>query len=209
MHVDFGGSFIYREFWGNHFNRFKKSNKGNRTSFFPLFGDGISDYQPNKYEIDIKRIYYPQKGIKGYMSIEAALIVPWVIFMMILIIYLGFYMYDKAVLFQDTYAMTFRASIQPVSEYEKRGYVLEKISDQYGKKYFAISGFQTNVDVTQKKITVQTNTNLLQPLGIQEPALMWNKIPIRVGINIAIRNPTEMIRDFRRLERMAETVMTP
>lgn len=118
-------------------------------------------------------------------------------------------MYDKDVLFQDTYAITFRGSIQPISNQEKRAYIQANAPNQYGKKYFSNSDIQINTKVSEKQIDVQSSLTVRQSLGVQEPTLLFTQIPIKIDIEIANKNPTEMLRDFRRMERMAEKIMLP
>ena len=50
------------------------------------------------------------------MTVEAAFIVTWTVFIFVFLIYLAFYSYDKCVLFQDAYGVCFRGSIQKKEE---------------------------------------------------------------------------------------------
>lgn len=50
------------------------------------------------------------KKWKGYMTVEAAYVMPIVIFLYALIIMSGFYLYDRCVISQDNYLLAFRGS---------------------------------------------------------------------------------------------------
>ena len=39
------------------------------------------------------------------MTVEAAFVVPWVVFILVWIIYLGYFEYDRCLLFQDNYML--------------------------------------------------------------------------------------------------------
>lgn len=46
----------------------------------------------------------------GYMTLEASLIMPIVIYICLLIIYVGFYQYDRCIIMQDCYRIALRGS---------------------------------------------------------------------------------------------------
>ncbi|MGN0377113.1 MAG: TadE family protein [Suilimivivens sp.] len=48
--------------------------------------------------------------LKGYLTVEASFIMPWVVFLYLLIILCGFYLYDRCVISQDNYLLAFRGS---------------------------------------------------------------------------------------------------
>lgn len=50
------------------------------------------------------------KKWKGYLTIEAAYVMPVVLFLYVLIILCGFYLYDRCVISQDNYLLAFRGS---------------------------------------------------------------------------------------------------
>ena len=49
---------------------------------------------------------------EAYFTVEAALIVPVVVCIFVMIIYLSFYLYDRCVLTQDCYVLSYRQSIE-------------------------------------------------------------------------------------------------
>ena len=78
------------------------------------------------------------KRYKGYMTIEASLLMPMVICVMALLIYFTYYLYGRCIISEDSYILAFRASISDKdgNPYDPEGYVAQKASDVAGKKYF-------------------------------------------------------------------------
>ena len=48
----------------------------------------------------------------GYMTVEAAMIVPAVFILVVMLLYLMFYMYDRCIMTQDLYTAAYRRSIE-------------------------------------------------------------------------------------------------
>ena len=78
------------------------------------------------------------KRYKGYMTLEASLLMPMVICILSLLIYFTYYLYGRCIISEDSYILAFRATISDKggSPYDPEGYVFEKASDVAGKKYF-------------------------------------------------------------------------
>ena len=78
------------------------------------------------------------KKYKGYMTLEAALLMPMVICVMALLIYFTYYLYGRCIISEDSYILAFRATISDKggAPYDPEGYVAERSGDVAGKKYF-------------------------------------------------------------------------
>ena len=78
------------------------------------------------------------RRFKGYMTVEASFVVPFVICAFVAIIYFSNYLYDRCVLSQDCYILAFRAmsSANDQMSNDPGAYVLEKSSKVAGNKYF-------------------------------------------------------------------------
>lgn len=50
------------------------------------------------------------KSLNGYFSVEASLVLPVVLFLYLLIVIAGIYLYDRCVISQDSYLLVFRGS---------------------------------------------------------------------------------------------------
>ena len=86
-----------------------------------------------------------KRTVKGYMTVEAAFLITWTMFLFVLLIYLSFYSYDKCVLFQDAYTVCFRGSIQK-EEDQVVPYITAHMQEQFGRKYFGVGKVQGTVD---------------------------------------------------------------
>ena len=78
------------------------------------------------------------RRFKGYMTLEASLVLPMVICTFALLIYFSFYLYGRCILSQDAYILAFRASVEKSEEYRNDpvSYVNNKAAEKAGNKYF-------------------------------------------------------------------------
>ncbi len=91
------------------------------------------------------------------MTVEATLLMPMVICVMVLICYFSFFLYGKCVLSQDSYILAFRASRETDRGMagDPQGYVSEHSGEVLGKKYFGSSFPRLETDILGKEITVK------------------------------------------------------
>ncbi len=151
----------------------------------------------NDKENDKKRT--TQKNVGGYMTLEAAFIIPWTVFLFVFLIYASFYLYDKCVLFQDAYTVCFRASVQKedksVSEY-----LSSHMETQFGKKYFGTGTIEKSAQQSDKEVRVYG------ACSVKVPFLHFLTMPqaggwkIQTEAKAQIINPTKVIRKCRMVE---------
>ena len=72
---------------------------------------------------------YKEKGLKGYMTLEAAMVFPAVFALIIMLLYATFFLYDKCRMTQDLYTAAYRMSIlrsgkSPDSKADTSGYLM-------------------------------------------------------------------------------------
>ena len=96
------------------------------------------------------------------MTLEASLIMPIVICVIVLIIYFAYYLYGRCVLSQDTYILAFRASSTHLPEYaeDKTSYVYNKADEKLGKKYFGSTKPVINAETNGKEVLVRGYANI-------------------------------------------------
>lgn len=165
----------------------EKNTKGRRSAVCSVFIDRNGG-----------RVMGMKKTVKGYMTVEASFLVTWTIFIFIFLIYLSFYSYDKCVLFQDSYAVCFRGSIQK-DEAQIVPYINSHIQEQFGKKYFGVGEVRGSVNVNGETTSVAGECQVKVPFHYiftlsGEPG--WN---IKTEARAQIANPTKMIRSYRRI----------
>lgn len=144
--------------------------------------------------------------LAGYMTLEASFLVTWVIFLMVFLIYLSFYLYDRCVLFQDAYAVCFRGSIQ--KEEEPLNYVNAHMDKQFGKKYFGVGKVDMSVEQSGGEISVFAACKVKIPFHHFVTLAERNEWQIQTEAKAQILNPTKIIRKCRMvgnvLERLQE-----
>ena len=96
------------------------------------------------------------KRYKGYMTLEASLLMPMVICILTLLIYFTYYLYGRCIISEDSYILAFRATISDKggAPYDPEGYVAEKASDVAGKKYFGSEKPQFTSEISGKDVRV-------------------------------------------------------
>ncbi|MBD5521510.1 MAG: pilus assembly protein [Lachnospiraceae bacterium] len=144
-------------------------------------------------------------ALKGYMTLEASFIMPWVIFLFAFLIYACFYLYDKCVLFQDAYVLALRGSVQK-EEAEVLEYVNGHMSKQFGSKYFGVGRVEGRVEKSKTEIKVIGSCSVKIPF---DNFLTFSKEggwQISMQAAAQIINPTKVIRKCRMAENIIEKV---
>ena len=154
----------------------------------------------NDMENDKKRIQHKNMG--GYMTLEAAFIIPWTIFLFVFLIYASFYLYDKCVLFQDAYTVCFRASVQK-EEKSVSEYLSSHMEAQFGKKYFGTGTIEKSVQQSDKEVRVYGECSVKVPFLHFLTMVQTGGWQIQTEAKAQIINPTKVIRKCR----MAENVL--
>lgn len=142
-----------------------------------------------------------RKTAKGYMTLEASVIMPWVIFIFVFLIYMSFYLYDKCVLFQDAYALCLRGSIQK-EEDGAVNYINTHMSGQFGKKYFGTNNVQGSVERCGQEIKVYAACNVKMPFNHFMTMAKAGGWQIQTEARAKIINPTKVIRRCRMIEKI-------
>lgn len=137
-----------------------------------------------------------RRTAKGYMTVEAAFLITWTVFLFVLLIYLSFYSYDKCVLFQDAYTVCFRGSIQK-EEDQVVPYINTHMQQQFGRKYFGVGKVQGTVDRNGNTTSVTGECQVKVP--IRQFFTMHDRTgwKIKTKAKAQIINPTKVIRKCR------------
>ena len=97
---------------------------------------------------------------EAYFTVEAALVVPVVLCIFVMIIYLSFYLYDRCVMAQDCYVLSYRQSIEK-GKADRAGQ--EAAGTQFGGKLFMLSRMET-ASSSGTRISVKINAAMAPPL---------------------------------------------
>ena len=142
------------------------------------------------------------KNIGGYMTLEAAFIIPWTVFLFVFLIYASFYLYDKCVLFQDAYTICFRASVQK-EENGVSDYLSSHMEERFGRKYFGVGKVEKSAQKSDKEVRVYGACSVKVPFPHFLTMPQTGGWQMQTEAKAQIINPTEVIRKCR----MAENVV--
>lgn len=99
----------------------------------------------------------------GYMTLEASLIMPFVLYICLFIIYIGFFLYDRCIFMQDCYRIALRGS----SVYRDNNQDVYNAAYAYLNKItpgkYITNNYEFNISV-EKEITVNASGEYIKPL---------------------------------------------
>lgn len=116
------------------------------------------------------------------------MVMPLVIFLITLLIYLSFFLYNRCIFSQDAYILAFRGSISGgVEGNEIRRYIEDDIGKQLGSKYIGIRDLQKNITISRQEIRVrmEVETGKRWKLEAVGEAHRNNPVEIIRGIRLA------------------------
>lgn len=145
-----------------------------------------------------------KKKIGAYMTLEAAFIIPWVVFILVWLIYLGYFEYNRCIVFQDNYMIASQASVKINTEEVVRSWMEEHVGGDRWIKYIGDKKHSASWELSTKKISVNSSISVAHPLFFHEgmiPDSNWN-ITDKVEINRY--SFTEKIRLYRIVGRLME-----
>lgn len=101
--------------------------------------------------------------IKGYMTVEAAFVMPMVLCVFVMLIYTSFYLYDRCVFKQDAFILCFRESIRKEEGAPRvdPSYMQQGEARQFENKYFAVNNLETSAKAMGKKAVFQGSARVL------------------------------------------------
>ncbi len=144
-------------------------------------------------------MFYNRKNMKvrGYLTIEASLIVPLVLLVISFMFYCTYHLYHKCVLAQDVYIVAFRGSaVHDQDSTEIREALEQEAVRQFGNKYFSkhrmLGQAQVSQDTISLEASVTTKTSWMSDL------LSDQRWTIRMKREAYMIRPVEWIGRIRR-----------
>lgn len=147
-----------------------------------------------------------RRGIAGYMTVEASLIMPMVLCVITVLIYTGYFLYNRCLATQDAYILCFRESIHKddsLWSYPDGSVVRDEEEDQVGDKYLAVKSKSTDVSTDGSIIRYSGEGNVAPPLfggNVIMPQGIWT---YRYGMSARHTDPPLNIRKARRIYDLA------
>lgn len=142
------------------------------------------------------------KKLEGSYTVEAALLFPLILSVIILVMYISFFLHDRCVMNQSAYQAALRASRVKTSEGKVMG-TAERAADELMEKcMLATTGVTHSVDISGSEIKVRYEGTLRIPAGVLFMNI-YGSDGIRVeGSGSAKRkDPVRFIRQCRMVER--------
>lgn len=141
----------------------------------------------------------------AYFSLEACLILPIVFYVLIFLLYAGFYQYNRCLLHQDIYRLLIRGSqVRFMDNYGVAEKLKEEEKTWYYEKYMLGSWGSKTIEVEHGSISMAQKGVLRVPFSVLTEwigKLEWEFSVEAKGCRI---RPTQTIRNCRRLEGVAE-----
>jgi hypothetical protein len=170
--------------------------------------------------------------VEGSYTVEAALIFPCIFFVIIGLMYLGFYMHDKvriqaiidetvikgrALIRTETNIKTGLLDYEAYYErgifyfinndiQEKQNHVYDYIQNQLSRGFFIASVENINVTVTNSNISIKVNASMDFPYVDIERLFLESGLSVQLVNNSDIQNPVEFIRIFDVFSGVADRV---
>lgn len=137
------------------------------------------------------------KQKRGYMTIEAAFIIPFAVMGIVFIIYIGFYLYDVCIIRQISYIAALRASEQiDFTKGELEKYARKQLEELKKNRLLIIQNWEEKIDVNIKRIRINISAEVSMPFRFTlfEKLGMWE---IKSNVQAIRVNPAGVIRNLR------------
>lgn len=142
----------------------------------------------------------------GYMTVEAALLFPIIFTIIIQLLYLGFFMYDRCLLENSAYIAALRGSriqLADNNEIYDKTYILAQ--ELVNKRMFAATNARLHVKVSFDEVVVGYDAEVIPPVGtLLVRVLNHNGFQIHVEKHAKRILTIPIIREFRRAEKLLD-----
>lgn len=142
----------------------------------------------------------------AYMTVEASLILPMVLCIYTVLIYTGYFLYNRCVATQDAYVLCFRESVhkdEDLWSYPDGSTARAEEAGQVGSKYLAVKSRSTEVSTERSVIRYTGEGSVAPPLfggSVIMPKDIWT---FRYGMSARHTDPPLNIRKARRIYDLA------
>lgn len=143
---------------------------------------------------------------KGSATIELSILMPMICVLIILLMYMGFYLYDRTVLYADAYLAALHGIENPLLDNET---VYEKtrtlLVEQMNGQLIALSEPETDICASYDGVEISFLGNVEVPIiGEQSFFSEWGIFTIDGSVSVSRHRPVTFIRQCRKLENLVE-----
>ena len=138
------------------------------------------------------------KAEKGYFTVEAALILPFVIMTIVFMTFLSFYCYDRCVLEQCAYAAALRGSSNRFADTKEAYNEAQRAAESLiSDKLFAVRECKTTVCVSGGMVTVTYECKVNMPIGgLLQDLLEEDVLTLEVTKKVPRNKTVAILRQF-------------
>ncbi len=143
--------------------------------------------------------------LEGSYTIEAALLFPFILTVIVMIMYLSFFLHDRCVMNQSAYQAALRASRVKTEENKVMGTAQRAAQELMEKTVLATGDISHSVDISGSEVIVRYEGILKIPAGV-----IFMNISGSDGIRVSgsgrakRKDPIKFIRECRVVENLAE-----
>lgn len=141
----------------------------------------------------------PTRAADGYFTVEASLVIPVVLCVILMLMYLSFYLYDRCILAQDCYVLSYRQSIEK-GDADRAGEGAAR--EQFGQKLFMLHGLETGCSAGGT-IRVHASAAMETPVFLPDFLRGQRKWSLAAGEKARKTDPPKDYRRVRRLLHLA------
>lgn len=146
-------------------------------------------------------------GLPAYFTVEASFLVPAVLVLFVLVIYLGFFLYDRCLYTQDAYIICFRESIRknPDEGGSSKEHMLQEKTRQFGTKYFAVTNASCTAEEKNGSYFFSGNAEVIPAVFRNSAYMPADVFPLRFEGRARKNDPPEGIRYYVRIRDLIRT----
>lgn len=138
-----------------------------------------------------------RKMINGYFSLEAALILPMVLWIILSMVYLLLFQYNRCLMEQDTGILALRGAVMQVQNNEDRVIRLSKmVEEMNSEKYMAWEMGKVGIATGKGMVTVEQLGQMKVPFKREDKEDMWWSTSVCYKNHVIF--PMTFIRTYRR-----------
>lgn len=149
-----------------------------------------------------------KRFLPGSYTIEASFLIPLIVFMIVLIVYLNFFLYDKVLFFNSAYISALRASSCDIKENQKAYHKAKESTLILLKdKIIAIDSFGDKVSVSNKETVILLEGNILLPVPMIAVLFpQQKKLIVSEMVSAKRVDSVSFIRNIRKIKAVASFV---
>lgn len=144
------------------------------------------------------RRYNLENCVGGYFTVEAAMLMPIVCVVILLVVYLWFFQYNRCLMEQDVGALALRGAVMQTEDNEERMENLRSQADAiYRDKYVAWKYDEAELEIGHGTVSVKQTGGIQIPFGI--PGSNETMAEYAAICENHLLNPVIFVRSYRKL----------